>query len=590
MKHYLLTWYGMTDLRAALKLEESDGPVLSALRTGEYSDAVILAYTDPTKDQRAFAGHLHEEWRQWATAPPSNRPLLSREQSNQFVDALSNTESGHELFAEWLRRTLELLGVDLSIQVIPRELKKLNDARGIHAAATDAIRTALRDAADKKVTTYVSPGTPVMAYTWALIARSNPQLKIGVISSSDPRKPPERIELPKTLLGSTIQAKKRSKADSIDYDLVIHLMGEQTIPVMFGMRQFSSKGHLIITTKEYEVQARWLSNIAGSRSEPEILADPFKPAETRKAIIRLIADLPPEARVAVNMTGGTKLMFAGALSACWESDLTPFYVEIKNHNIILLRDGTYVPFVGISDVEDFLSAGGFNTVSSGYWSDSPTMARNQRLSATQKLWANRDALGDLYKSKSFQEFMSRWDRSRSKDRQKLLFSFAWMRGKACIENEGPPELILNGETITLPRHGFFRFLAGEWLEEYVYSLLRPLESEGLIRDVRVGLEVAYQTGDSDAPRHIAQEFDVSFTDGKRLWIVECKAGYVKQDAIQKLENNLRVYGGIAARGLLVSGFPLRDEHRKRLATLPSIVAIEPEQLSTETLRFIILSS
>ena len=42
MKHYLLTWYGMTDLRAALSLEDTDGPVLSALRTGEYSDVVIL--------------------------------------------------------------------------------------------------------------------------------------------------------------------------------------------------------------------------------------------------------------------------------------------------------------------------------------------------------------------------------------------------------------------------------------------------------------------------------------------------------------------------------------------------------------------
>ena len=54
------------------------------------------------------------------------------------------------------------------------------------------------------------------------------------------------------------------------------------------------------------------------------------------------------------MTGGTKLMFAGALSACWELDLDPFYFEIRHHNVIFLRDGTHVPFVGISDVEDFL--------------------------------------------------------------------------------------------------------------------------------------------------------------------------------------------------------------------------------------------
>ena len=70
MRHYLLTWYGMTDLRAALGHEDTDGPVLSALKTADYSDVVILAYTDPSKDQRALAGSLRDEWEDWLTDPP----------------------------------------------------------------------------------------------------------------------------------------------------------------------------------------------------------------------------------------------------------------------------------------------------------------------------------------------------------------------------------------------------------------------------------------------------------------------------------------------------------------------------------------
>ena len=586
MKHYLLSWYGMTDLRAALKLEDTDGPVLSALRTGEYSDAVILAYTDPTKDPQAFAGPLQDEWRQWVSAPPSARPVLSREQIHRFVDTLSNTASGHELFAVWLRGALDALGVKASIQIIPRELKKLNDARGIHAAATEAVRAALRDPDDKRVTTYVSPGTPVMAYTWALIARSNPQLKIGVLSSSDPRKPPEQIELPKELLSAAIHAPQGANAGG--YDLVIHLLGEQTIPVFFGMRQFSAKEHLLLTTKEYEAQAHRLATTTATRLAPVVVPDPFKPADTRKAITKQVAELAPGAKVAVNMTGGTKLMFAGALSACWELGLDPFYVEIRNHNIIFLRDGTQVPFVGISDVEDFLRAGDFNVVSPGRWPHDPTAAKNQRLSETQKIWAKRDALRELYRGKPFQDLLYRWDKSKAKDRHTWPFSFSWAQGKASIEKEGPPQLVLHGEAIAVPRHGFFPFLAGAWLEEYVFSLLRPLESEGVVRDIRVGLEIGYRK--SERARQAAQEFDVSFTDGKRLWVVECKAGNVKQDAIQKLANNIKLYGGIAARGLLISSFPLLDEHKNRLATLPSIVAVDPDELSTETLRNIILGS
>ena len=50
MKNFLLAWYGITDLRAALGYEPLGGPVLGALRTGRYTDAIVLAYTDPDKD------------------------------------------------------------------------------------------------------------------------------------------------------------------------------------------------------------------------------------------------------------------------------------------------------------------------------------------------------------------------------------------------------------------------------------------------------------------------------------------------------------------------------------------------------------
>ena len=51
MKLFLLSWYGISDLRAALVLDTSVGPLLNALRTGDFTDAIILAYTDPAKVQ-----------------------------------------------------------------------------------------------------------------------------------------------------------------------------------------------------------------------------------------------------------------------------------------------------------------------------------------------------------------------------------------------------------------------------------------------------------------------------------------------------------------------------------------------------------
>jgi hypothetical protein len=105
--------------------------------------------------------------------------------------------------------------------------------------------------------------------------------------------------------------------------------------------------------------------------------------------------------------------------------------------------------------------------------------------------------------------------------------------------------------------------------------------------VRVGMEVGFQQVVAAKHEMPAQEFDCAFTDGKRLWIVECKAGVVKQDAIQKLENNLRQYGGVAARGLFVSGLPLNDANQSRIDSIPSITAVHPDHLSTDMLRLII---
>ena len=69
---YLLTWYGITDLRAALGLETAGGPVLGALKTGAFTDAVVLAYTDPSKVGKA-TDEKQAEWKSWLGVTPEKR-------------------------------------------------------------------------------------------------------------------------------------------------------------------------------------------------------------------------------------------------------------------------------------------------------------------------------------------------------------------------------------------------------------------------------------------------------------------------------------------------------------------------------------
>lgn len=581
MKHYLLTWYGVTDLRAALGLEPTDGPILSALKTKKYTDVVVLAYTNPVKSPYGITDELRAQWEQWRTRDVETRCQFPREQSQQFVDALSNTELGHKLFAEWLRRELSANGVAIDIQVVAKELRHLNDAQGIFDAASASVSHALADTSEKTITTYVSPGTPVMAYTWALIAIAHPQHKIFVISSSDPRLPPETIALPKDLLMPVITAPQTVKP--AEYDVIIHLLGRERIPIYFGMLQFKASMHVFLTTHDYHHAGQILSRCLPTtcQSKTITIKDPFKPAETRRAIERQVSKLPAASSVAINLTGGTKLMFAGALAACWERGIEPFYFEINHHNIIFIRDGVTVPFIGARSVTDFFSVNGFDVITPGYWEDSP--ARAARMSVTERIWGGRRTLGTLYQSADFRRYRVPWGRTRNP-----TFDWKWGNSRASFNANSEALLILDGKAMSVPECGDFgQYLGGGWLEEYVWMLLRGLEVEGVIYDLRIGMEVGYMSKGHHPKDMPNGEFDCAFTDGTRLWLVECKAGNVKQEHIQKLENNLRTYGGIAAKGILVSSFTIVPPLMKRVRSSTSMHAVQAGEVTTDALRRII---
>ena len=50
MKKFLLTWYGITDFRASLGFENTDGPIAGALTSDSYSDVIVLGYTRADND------------------------------------------------------------------------------------------------------------------------------------------------------------------------------------------------------------------------------------------------------------------------------------------------------------------------------------------------------------------------------------------------------------------------------------------------------------------------------------------------------------------------------------------------------------
>jgi hypothetical protein len=127
---------------------------------------------------------------------------------------------------------------------------------------------------------------------------------------------------------------------------------------------------------------------------------------------------------------------------------------------------------------------------------------------------------------------------------------------------------------------FAAYLCGGWLEEYVFMRLEPLLREGKLRDMRIGLEVSWTKKATDTEQLAAQEFDVTVTDGRRLLIVECKAGRVLNGDIYKLENSVRNYGGVEARGMLVAAFAPSPPCMRRLQSAKTLGCLADDKVSS----------
>jgi hypothetical protein len=569
MKQFLLTWYGITDLRAALGFEENGGPILAALMAREYTHILILAYTDPAKTGSDV--QLAQEKYVAVTAPAlavSGAPRPPRADQTEAVDAFSNTPEGYKLFGDWLYGEIKKRELGVAIRMVPKELATLNDSKGIYDAAAEALDVVVAVNGEKELSLYLSPGTPVMAFTWAFVSLMNPELKLRVIVAPDHRRPPVEVRLPYEILDPS--SRKRRRADPVrdgGFDTVFHLFGEQRLPSLLGVLQFPSKRHVFVTSPKYPADSMEQFLPEGA-SFSEVHVNPFDPMSTHSEILKAVASMPEGERVGFNLTGGTKLMFAGAQAACRKIGGVPFYFEARDQSLIFLDDFSTMEARGVENIERFVELGGFSVSRRGLWTDNP--ARERRRELTKVLWHERRLVADLYRDLA------------AVNRCPLgPFQIERSNVAASLDDQLRGKLRLRRNVHVVEQcPDFAAYLCGGWLEEYVFMRLEPLFREGKLRDLRIGLEVSWKTKATDTEQFAAQEFDVALTDGRRLFILECKAGRVLNEDIYKLENVVRNHGGVEARGMLIAAFPPTDAAMRRLQSAKNLGCLVGDQVSS----------
>ncbi|GAA8438099.1 hypothetical protein Hpkin86_03710 [Helicobacter pylori] len=122
---------------------------------------------------------------------------------------------------------------------------------------------------------------------------------------------------------------------------------------------------------------------------------------------------------------------------------------------------------------------------------------------------------------------------------------------------------IDGKKVELRYSGneddFRKYIIRGWLEEYIYFELLDLLDKQVIYDLRLNMRLSVESM-TDAQRNerpIYAELDMAFSDGKNLYIMECKSGGLKDKGVlANLSTNAQIFGGANAKCILISS----DDH------------------------------
>nr|WP_231628220.1 DUF1887 family CARF protein [Helicobacter pylori] len=102
---------------------------------------------------------------------------------------------------------------------------------------------------------------------------------------------------------------------------------------------------------------------------------------------------------------------------------------------------------------------------------------------------------------------------------------------------------------------FRKYIIGGWFEEYIYCELLELLDKQVIYDLRLNMILGVgNTNATQGDKHpIYTELDIAFSDGKNLYVAECKSGELKNKGVlTALSADAQIFGGANAKCILIS--------------------------------------
>ncbi len=293
-------------------------------------------------------------------------------------------------------------------------------------------------------------------------------------------------------------------------------------------------------------------------------------------------------RIALNVTGGTKLMALAAQSVAELAGWEVFYVDVDTDEVIPLdRSKSRRKLATELRLSHYLRAYGYLSEKTPPTSLPDSRCRDLLQTLTTQVDSLEKPLGHLNGLAHAAEEQNRLDISLSgtqKDNHNLETLLRHFEDAGVVR--------VDGNTLHFTSEANRSFVKGGWLEHYVFRAVGRLSDILNIRDKDINLKLVNNTG-------VKNELDVVFLARNRLFVIECKTcrldgdkGEKANDALFKLAEVSRRVGGLAVRAMLASYRPL-SEAEKRLARALNIelvcgAELAPARMEEKLKRWVVI--
>jgi hypothetical protein len=322
---------------------------------------------------------------------------------------------------------------------------------------------------------------------------------------------------------------------------------------------------VMLVSPDMQERGKALENIYKPRGisvESCLITDPWNASSISDQVMDILARYP-DGGIALNATGGTKLMSIAAYDV-FRSDNRPiFYVHPEHDRLIWLSPKH--PDIDLSDrlkLKEYLMAYGVDTVeiTDRTGVTAPIRQLTQQILTGIDRYAGE--LGGLnYLACQANNPKLTCEIEAGPQSKPLLWELLELFETAGLCN-------INGHNLRFTDENA-RFTAnGGWLETHTYGLCINLRKTLAIQDVACNITINRQPAGRTV---VKNEIDIGLIKANRLHLIECKTQRFKEDkdadVLYKLDSLRDLIGGLQGRAMLVSFNHLDKTSRARAKEL-----------------------